>query len=92
MAGTIPGVFNSSARTELAAVIAALAKPGGLHIALDNAGVVSKITRILAGEKLSTRPWQLAQDGDLWEAFEQAIKERNIGSIVVEWGEGPRLT
>ena len=36
MAGTIPGVYNSSTWIEIASVIAALAKPGALHIGLDN--------------------------------------------------------
>ena len=40
MAGTLSGVYNSSTRAELAAVIACLPKPGAIHIALDNRSVV----------------------------------------------------
>ena len=41
MAGIVSGVYNNSTKTELAGVIAKVSQPGGLHIALDNAGVVT---------------------------------------------------
>ena len=66
MAGTIPGVLSSSTRAELAGVIAAMAKPGPLHIALDNLSVGNGVQDILDGTQRSRRPWALRADGDLW--------------------------
>jgi len=88
LAGALPGVFNSSTRTELAGVISTLAKPGGLHIALDNLSVVEGITDIIASRTTSRRPWPLRTDGDLWSVAEEAIAARNPASITVSWTKG----
>jgi hypothetical protein len=65
MAGTIPGVFSSSTRAELAGVTAAMAIPGPIHLARDNLSVVDGINDLLVGNKRSRRPWALRSDGDL---------------------------
>ena len=88
MAGTIPGVFSSSTRAELASVIAALAKPGPLHIALDNLSVVFGVLNILEGIQGTKRPWALRPDGDLWAIAEQAISSRGANSVTVAWTKG----
>ena len=88
MAGSIPGVHNSSTRTELASVISALAKPGGLHIALDNLSVVQGIQSMLEGSSKTKRHWGLRPDGDLWQIAQEAIFARNPLSIAVTWTKG----
>ena len=87
-AGTIPGVFSSSARAELASVITALAKPGSLHIALDNLAVVNGLNDIIAGAQRSKRPWALRPDGDLWAIAERAIQQRGAHSLTFTWTKG----
>ena len=87
MAGTIPGVYSSSTRAELASVIAALPKPGGLYFALDNRAVVDGIVNILNGFT-SRRPWALRPDGDLWSVAESAIAQRGRHSLRVRWTKG----
>ena len=49
LAGTLQGVYSSSTRAELGGVISALAKPIGLHLALDNRGVVDRASSIIDG-------------------------------------------
>ena len=85
MGGIIQGVYNSSTRAELAGVISALPKPGGIHLALDNRGVVDRCNAILAGTYARRRPWQLIDDGDLWELFEKAATARGLHSIKLTW-------
>ena len=87
MAGTIPGVYSSSTRAELASVIAALPKPGALYFALDNRAVVDGIVNILNG-CTSRRPWALRPDGDLWSVAETAIAQRGLHSVRVRWTKG----
>ena len=84
MAGTIPGVFSSSTRAELAGVITSLAKPVPLYIALDNLSVVHGIQAIIDGVR-HRRPWALLPDGDLWAIAEQAIMHRGANSVAVTW-------
>ena len=88
MAGTLSGVYNSSTRAELAAVIACLPKPGGLHIALDNRSVVDRCNAILSGAFVSRKPWGLLNDGDLWHTFVDSIKIRGAHSVAVTWTKG----
>ena len=88
MAGTIPGVFSSSTRAELASVIAALAKPGPIHIALDNLGVVTGMRDLLEDIQRSKRPWALRSNGDLWAIAEQATQLRGANSIAIAWTKG----
>jgi hypothetical protein len=88
MAGILSGVYNSSTRAELAGVIACLPKPGGLHIALDNRSVVDRASAIIAGTFYRRKPWGLLNDGDLWQAFEIAIKQRGAKSVAISWTKG----
>ena len=99
IAGSLPGVYNSSTRAELAGAIVSMTKPGALHLALDNLSVVNGIQRILDGAKRALawnfctclsgrRPWSFRSDGDLWEIAERAIKARGVNSIAVSWTKG----
>ena len=87
-AGVLPGVFNSSTRAELAGVISSLPKPIGLHVALDNRGVVDRANAILNGTFRHRRPWALMDDGDLWQLFEDAITVRGPHSLAFSWTKG----
>ena len=88
IAGSLPGVYNSSTRAELAGSIVSFAKPGALHLALDNLSVVNGIKRILDGGKRARRPWSLRSDADLWEIAERAINAKGRNSITVTWTKG----
>ena len=88
MAGSIPGVFSSSTRAELAGVIAALAKPGSIHLALDNRSVVDGINALTSGGNRSRRPWSLRSDGDQWAIAEEAIDIKGARSILATWTKG----
>jgi hypothetical protein len=88
LAGIIPGVFNSSSRAELAGLISALAKPIGIHIALDNKSVADRARAIIEGTCQSRRPWRLRPDGDLWQLVAQLIASRGEGTTKVSWTKG----
>ena len=88
MAGTLRGVYSSSTRTELAAILSALSKPGGLHIALDNRAVVNRGSALINGTFTSRKPWGLLHDGDLWQAFDNTIAIRGRHSIKLTWTKG----
>ena len=88
LAGIIPGVFNSSSRAELAGLISALAKPIGLHIALDNKSVADRARSIIEGTCQRRRPWRLMPDGDLWHLVAQLIAARGEGTTRVSWTKG----
>jgi hypothetical protein len=85
LSGTILGLFNSSTRTELAAIVAAAGSSEALHIGIDNMGVRNKATSILDGTLKRRKPWALLPDGDLWELFENAANSRGLHSIVLSW-------
>ena len=88
LAGTIAGILNSSTRAELAGVITALWKPIPVHIALDNKGVVVKAHGIVSGNRRTRKHWQLTNDGDLWQLFEFAIRQRGPGTTAFSWTKG----
>ena len=88
LAGTLQGVYSSSTRAELGGVISALAKPIGLHLALDNRGVVDRANSIIQGVFKSRKPWSLLDDGDLWQAFSEAVQIRGADSIAISWTKG----
>ena len=88
LAGSIAGVYNSSTRSELAGVITALLKPVPIHIALDNKGVVIRANGIIAGTWRPRRHWELIADGDLWQLFEWAIRQRGPDTTALTWTKG----
>ena len=83
LAGTLQGVYSSSTRAELGGTISALAKPIGLHIALDNRGVVDRANSIINGTFKTRKPWALLDDGDLWQAFSDAVQARGASSVAI---------
>jgi hypothetical protein len=88
LAGTLQGVYSSSTRAELGGVISAMAKPIGLHIALDNRGVVDRANSIIDGTSYSRKPFALRDDGDLWQAFTDAVQMQGRESIRISWTKG----
>jgi hypothetical protein len=88
LAGTLPGVYNSSARTEIAGIITALAKPIPIHIILDNKGVVDRISAMIRNQWYHRKPWELLPDGDLWRVVEETLKYRGSQSTRVSWVKG----
>ena len=71
--GPVPGIECSSSRAELYALILALYRPGGIHIALDNNHVVvtAKIILDALNGRLAFFPINFCSvtDGDLWVVF-----------------------
>ena len=86
-AGIVPGVFNSSARTEIAGIISATATQAPIHIGMDNLGVMNKAVAICQGTYCSKKPWSAQHDGDLWKLFNDAISIRGRNSMAFTWSK-----
>ena len=91
MAGILPGVFNSSTRTELAAFIAICACPGPLHVGIDNSTVVSRSNALAEGTFNRKKNWALLPDGDLWQLAEECICIRGPGATACSWHKKSRV-
>ena len=65
-----------------------MAKPIGLHIALDNRGVVQRANSIIGGDLVTRKPWALIPDGDLWATFEASLAMRGPNSLAISWTKG----
>ena len=92
MWGPVPGIDCSSSRSELFALILALYRPGGIHVALDNKHVVDTsnlLLQFLAGQ-LAFIPcsFDSMSDGDLWATFFHNAAVRGSQSIKVTWVKG----
>ena len=85
LAGVLPGVFNSSTRTELAAFIAICASPCPLNIGIDNNTVVQRTNAIASGTLRRRRDWSLLPDGDLWQIAEECIRIRGPQATWSSW-------
>ena len=85
LAGVLPSVFNSSTRTELAALIAICACPRPIHIGIDNATVVERANQLASGTYTRRRAWDLIPDGDLWQIAEECIAARGKGTTICSW-------
>ena len=59
-------------RAELWGVILALQASDGVHLGVDNLGVVRHVGRILDG-KLPSRPFELLPDGDLLFSYSKDV-------------------
>ena len=73
--GQAMGPALSSTRAEAIGIYAALAIPGPLHIKLDNAGVVKRGNKLLAGRP-GRRPWGMQEDGDIWQSIAANVQQR----------------
>ena len=61
---SVPGPLQTVQRAELWGVILALQANDGVHLGVDNLGVVRHVGRIWDG-RVSSRPRELLPDGDL---------------------------
>ena len=61
---SVPGALQTDQRAELWGVILALQANDGVHLGVDNLGVVRHVGRILDG-RVSSRPCELLPDGSL---------------------------
>ena len=61
---SVPGPLQSVQRVEMWVVILALQANGGVHLGLDNLGVVRHVGRLLSGCR-RCKPFELVDDGDL---------------------------
>ena len=88
IAGTVHGIFHSSARTELVAAIVALLHGTPAFLKTDNYSVVSKALALNKSCSPGKRPWSLHKDGDLWETLAQVIDRRGNSAQTIEWTKG----
>ena len=76
---SVPGPLQTVQRAELWGVILALQASDGVHLGVDNLGVVHHVGRILDG-KLPSRPFELLPDGDLLFIHRMSCM-RGLGSV-----------
>ena len=89
MAGILTGINNSSTRTEICGGIGALLADRPRHIGADNKAFTTMANRIVNGENIThKKAWPLHKDGDLWEVFEKAARQRGLSSIKTTWVKG----
>jgi ribonuclease HI len=83
----IAGPRCSSTRTETAAVLLSICKPGPASIATDSLSVVRTMHALLAN-KPRKKPWSLIPNGDLWEVIERFVSLKGARSIRTKWVKG----
>ena len=89
ISGILTGMNNSSTRTEICGGIGALLANKPRHIGADNKAFTQMANRIIKGENITRKKqWPLHKDGDLWEVFEKAVKERGHKSVKATWVKG----
>ena len=76
---SVPGLLQTVQRTELWGVILALQANDGVHLGVDNLGVVRHVGRILDG-RVSSRPCELLPDGDLLLLIERMLHFRGLST------------
>ena len=79
---SVPGPLQTVQRAELWGVILALQASDGVHLGVDNLGVVRHVGRIFDG-KLSSRPFELLPDGDLLFLIETMLHIRGLDTVRV---------
>ena len=77
---SVPGPLQTVQRAELWGVILALQANDGVHLGVDNLGVVRLVGRILDG-RLSSHPFELLPDGDLLILIERMLRIRGLDSV-----------
>ena len=75
-----PGPLQSVQRAEFWGVILALQANDGVHLGVDNLGVVRHVGRLLDG-KTAFRPPQLAKNGDLILLTERMLRLRELDTV-----------
>ena len=84
---SVPGPLQTVQRAELWGVILALQAGDGIHLGVDNLGVVRHVGRILDG-KLPSRPFELLPDGDLLFLIDRMLRIRGLGSVRISKVKG----
>ena len=77
---SVPGPLQTVQKAELLGVILALQANDGEHLGVDNLGVVRHVGRMLDGS-VSSRPYELLQDGDLLLLIERMLHIRGLGTV-----------
>ena len=77
---SVPGPLQTVQRAELWCVILALQANDGVHLGVDNLGVVRHVGRILDG-RVSSRPCELLSDGDILLLIERMLHFRGLNAV-----------
>ena len=83
----VPGPLQTVQRAELWGVILALQANDGVHLGVDNLGVVRHVGRILDG-RVSSRPCELLLDGDLLLLIERMLHIRGLNTVRISKVKG----
>ena len=75
LAGTLLEPFSSSTRNEIAAMIGAVTAYGPVHIGTDSLSAAMFANQLIE-DVHPRRPLSLCSDGDLWQAFQEACRQR----------------
>ena len=84
---SVPGPLQTVQMAELWGVILALQAGDGIHLGVDNLGVVRHVGRILDG-KLPSRPCELLPDGDLLLLIERMLHIRGFNTVRISKVKG----
>ena len=84
---SVPGPLQTVQRAELWGVILALQAKDGVHLGVDNLGVVRHVVRILDC-KPPSRPFELLPDGDLLFLIQRMLHLRELPSVRISKVKG----
>ena len=84
---SVPGPSQTVQTAELWSVILALQANDGVHLGVDNLGVVRHAGRMLDGG-VSSRPSELLQDGDLLLLIERMLHLQGLGTVRISKVKG----
>ena len=84
---SVPGPLQSVQRAEFWSVILALQANDGVHLVVDNLGVVRHVGRLLDG-KTASRPAELVKDGDLVLLIERMLHLRGLDTVRISRVKG----
>ena len=84
---SVPGPLQAVQRAELWGVILALQANDGVHLGVDNLGVVRHVGRILDG-RVSSRPRELLLDGDLFLLIKRMLHFRGFNTVRISKVKG----
>ena len=88
VAGTVPGIFLSSGRAELAGAIVAILSQDFIKLKADSKGVIDKTLKHMQLGSAGRKPWPLHQDGDLWQLLFSVAQARGLNTFTVQWCKG----
>ena len=84
---SVPGPLQTVQRAELWCIILALQASDGVHLGVDNLGVVRHVGRML-DDKLPSCPFELLPDGDLLFLIHRMLCIRVLGSVRISKVKG----